>query len=141
MLYTKTTKEAIINTIGAAMESIPGILYVEYQKQYDQDIDKSKCPGLFVNDLRIDKTKMLKDITRNDFTIGLVGFVWAETGENLSTIMNTFLETIKDKLTVDRTWGGTVYTTNIDVIETDGGSKHPQGIFVIMTTVRFFSTE
>lgn len=139
--YVKTTKEAVMTALGAKFSAISGIAFVDYQRVYDQGIDKARCPGVYLNDVRIDKEKLLSDITKNEFTIGVVGFVWAEDDENLATILNTFLESCKDAVISDRSLGGIVYTTNIDVIETDGGNRHPQGMFVMMLLVTFFSSE
>jgi len=140
-IYVKTTKEAIMTALGVKFNAISGIKFVDYQRVYDQGIDKARSPGVFLNDVRIDKEKLLSDITKNEFTIGVVGFVWAEEDENLATILNAFLETCKDAVVSDRRLVGTVYTTNIDVIETDGGNRHPQGVFVMMLLVTFFSSE
>lgn len=141
MTFKKSSKEIIMGKLGTKIGAITGIAYYDYQRQYDQSIDKSKCPGCFINDVRIDKTTILKDITKNVFMVGFVGFVWAEDDENLGTVMNIFIEKIKDALVADRTLDGEIYTITIDVIGTDGGNQHPQGIFVLMTTITFFSAE
>ena len=141
MLVKKSSKEIIITKIGAGVAGIDEIAYSDYQRQYDQSINKSKCPGCFVNDVRVDKQTMLTDITRNTFMVGIVGFEWAEDDENLGTIMNAFIEQIKAVLVADRTLDGEAYTLTIDLIETDGGNRHPQCVFVMMLTVIFYSDD
>jgi len=140
MLIKKSSKETIIQKVGTAISGITGIAYYDFQRRYDQSINKAKCPGCFINDVRIDKVQMLTDIVRNTFMIGIVGFEYAEENEKLGTIMNTFIEQIKTAITVDRTLDGEAYSLTIDVIETDGGNRHPQCVFAIMITVVFYSS-
>ncbi len=139
--YGKGIKEAIMNNLGTAMLAIPGIKFVEYQKVYDSDMIANKCPGCYINDVRIDKEKMLEDVVKNTFQVGVVGFVYALSGQILSTILNTFMEQVKDASILDRTRGGNAYDTKVVLIETDAGSRYPQGMFVVMLEIIFFSSE
>jgi len=139
--YKTATKEAILTNIETAINTIAGIQFVDWQRIYDQGIDKTRCPGCYINDIRTDKTKLLRDITKNEFLVGIVGFVWADEGESLGTVLNTFMEAIKDAVILDRSRNGNAYTTNIEVIETDMGSRHPQGTFAMKLNVIFFSVE
>lgn len=140
--YGKGTKEGIMNYLGTAMNGITGIKFVDYQKVYDAGIKIEKCPGVYLNDVRVDKTKILKDIIKDIFTVGLVGYVHAKQNEKLSTVLNTFMELVKDKIIVDPTYYNyNIYDSRILVIETDAGSRHPQGMFVMMVEVIFFSSE
>jgi len=140
-IYVKTTKELIMQKLGVKFNAISGIQFVDFQRIYNQGITKDRCPGVYLNDVRIDKEKLLSDITKNEFTIGVVGFIHVDDGDDLATSLNTFLEACKDAVIADRSLAGTVYTINIDVIETDGGNRHPQGMFVMMVLVTFFSAE
>lgn len=145
MIYKRGTKEAILLNIETAINAISGIGFVDWQRVYDQSITKDRYPFMFINDVRTDKTKMLKNITKNLFMVGLVGGVWGEevdgVMENLGTKLNTFVESIKDSVIADRTRNGEAYTTNITVIETDAGNRWPQAIFVLMLEIIFFSEE
>ena len=141
MLYKKSSKELIITNLAVAINAISGIKYVDYQRIYDQSVTADKCPGVFINDIRIDKEKILKDITKNTWLVGLVGFVWAEDAENVGTVMNVFMEKVKDATITDRSRDGNAYTTDITTIETDGGNRHPQGVFVVACEIIFFSAE
>lgn len=139
--YGKGTKEEIMNHLGTAMSAITGIKFVEYQKKYDSDMKANKCPGVYINDVRIDKEKILEDVVKNTFQVGIVGFVYALSGQVLSTVLNTFMEQVKDAVIGDRSRGGKAYDTKIILIETDAGSRYPQGMFVVMLSVVFFSDE
>jgi len=139
--YGKGTKEEIMNNLGAAILAITGIKFVEYQKVYDSDMKANRCPGCYINDVRVDKEKILDDVVKNVFQIGIVGFVYARGSEILSTILNTFMEQVKDASIADRTRGGNAYDTKVLLIETDAGSRYPQGMFVVMLEIIFFSSE
>jgi len=144
-LYKRGTKEAILLNLETAINAVSGIGFVDWQRVYDQSITKDRYPFMFINDARVDKVKMLKDITKNTFMVGLVGGVWGEevdgVMENLGTKLNTFSEAVKDAVVADRSRGGEAYTTDISVIETDSGNRWPKAIFVIMLDIIFFSVE
>ncbi len=140
MLVKKSSKETIIQKLGTVIGAISGIAYYDFQRRYDQSINKSKCPGCFINDVRVDKVQMLTDIVRNTFMVGIIGFEYAEDDEKLGTIMNIFIEQIKTAITADRTLSGEAYNLKIDVVETDGGNRHPQCVFAIMITIIFYSS-
>lgn len=143
--YKRGTKEAILLNLETAVNTVSGIQFVDWQRVYDQHLTKDRYPFTFINDVRIDKTKMLKDITKNTFMVGLVAGVWGVevdgVMENVGTKMNTFMEALKDVVIADRSRNGEAYTTNMDVIETDAGNRYPQAIFVIMLDITFFSSE
>lgn len=145
MLYKRGTKEAILLNLETAVNGVSGVSFVDWQRVYDQNLQKDRYPFVFINDVRVDKTKMLKDITKNNFMVGLVAGVWGEETdgvmENMGTKMNTFMEALKDAVIADRSRNGEAYTTNMDVVETDAGNRYPQAIFVIMLTIIFFSAE
>jgi hypothetical protein len=143
--YQKGTKENILLNLETAINAINGIQFVDWQRVYDQSLTKDRYPFIFINDVRTDKTKMLSDITKNEFMVGLVGGVWAEevsgVMENLGTKLNTFVEAVKDAVITDRSRNSNAYTTDITVIETDAGNRWPQAIFVMMLNIIFFSSE
>lgn len=145
MIYKRGTKEAILLNLETAVNGIAGVAFVDWQRVYDQSLQKDKYPFVFINDVRTDKTKLLKDITKNELMVGLVGGVWGieidGVMENCGTKMNTFVEALKDAAIADRSRNGEAYTTNMDVIETDAGNRYPQAIFVIMLNIIFFSSE
>ena len=144
-LYKLSTKEAILLNLETAINGISGISFVDWQRVYDQGITEDRYPFVFINDLRIDKVKMLKNITKNEFMVGLASGVWAVeidgVMENLGTKLNIFMESLKDAVIADRSRNGCAYTTNITTIETDAGNRYPQEIFVIMLNIKFFSKE
>ena len=91
------TKEAILKSLDTAISGIliPKIAYVDWQRSDPTGIDPSRYPGVFINDLRIDRVQLLGDIWKNTYTVALVGFVWAEDDENLGTVLNTFITAVK----------------------------------------------
>ena len=74
MTYKRGTKEAILLNIETAINAVSGISFVDWQRVYDQSITKDRYPFMFINDVRTDKTKMLSDITKNQFIVGLGEF-------------------------------------------------------------------
>lgn len=139
--YGKGTKENILANLGTVLNTISGINFVDYQRMYNSGITKEKYPGVFINDVRTDKDRILKDVVKNMFTVGFVGFVWVDEGEDLSTAMNAFMESVKDKVMLDNTRDSNAYDTRIIVIETDAGSRFPQGVFLLLLEILFFSDE
>ena len=143
--YGFGTKEAILNNLGTELEELTVnavlIKFVEYQRSHFQGASPDKYPGVFVNDVRTDKVKMLSDITRNEFAAALIGFVWAKDSEELSTLVHAWIEAMKDKVIADRTRGSQAYDTEIQAVVTDGGNRHPQGQFIIMINIIYYSQE
>ena len=143
--YGTGTKEAILASLDTAINTVAGIEFVDYQRIWEDGIDYDKCPGVFINDVRTDKKPLLKDIIRNDFSIGLVLIVYVEDDEDLSTKMNEFMELVKAPIMDDpyRKHEGefNAYSTFIAAVATDQGSHHPQGVSVMYLDVRFYSLE
>lgn len=139
--YGTGTKEGILQDIYDNLDGITGIKFVDWQRVYDSSITPDKYPGCFINEIRTDKTKVLKDIVKNIFSIGLACWVYAHSGENLGSKMNTFLSDIKTAIQADSTRDSNAYDTTIDIVQTDAGSRFPQGLFLITMTVIYFSSE
>lgn len=133
------TKEEILKSLDTAISGITGIAYVDWQRSDPTGIDPSRYPGVFINDLRIDRVQLLGDIWRNNYTVALVGFVWAEDDENLGTILNTFITAVKTAVLADITRNSNAYDTDVEIIATDAGSKHPQGEFIMSLLILFYS--
>jgi len=139
--FGKGTKEGVLASLDTAINAVAGIEFVDYQRIWEDGIDYEKCPGVFINDVRTDKKPLLKDIIRNDFSIGLVLIVYVEDDEDLSTKMNEFNEAVKDSIVVDPYREENAYSTFISAVATDQGSHHPQGVSVVYLDVRFYSSE
>ena len=130
--YGFGTKENILSNLESELNEISGINFVDYQRIKYSGVNPEDYPGCFINDVRVDKEWLLKDIVRNTFSVGIAGWIWAEEHENLSTKLNAFVETVKDKVREDPTRSRNAYDTKITMIETDGGSRHPQGLFIMI---------
>ena len=133
------TKEGILTSLDTAISAVSGIAYVDWQRSDPTGIDPDRYPGVFINDLRIDRVQLLGDIWKNTYTVALVGFVWAEDDENLGTILNTFITAVKTAVLDDISRNSNAYDTDIEVIATDAGSKHPQGEFIMSLLILFYS--
>jgi len=133
------SKEAILKSLDVAISAVSGIAYVDWQRSDPTGIDPSRYPGVFINDLRIDRIQLLGDIWKNNYTVALVGFVWAEDGENLGTILNTFITAVKTAVLADISRNSNAYDTDVEVIATDAGSKFPQGEFIMSLLILFYS--
>jgi hypothetical protein len=139
--YGKGTKEGIMQDLYNNINGISGIKFVDWQRVYNTGITPDKYPGCFINEIRTDKTKILKNIIKNIFQVGLVCWVYANQGENLGSKMNTFLGSIKTAVQSDPNRNSNAYDTTIDITQTDAGSRHPQGVFIMTLTVIYFSSE
>ena len=140
-LYAKGSKEGVLTNLYTVINAIEGLKFVDWQRAYNSSINKSRCPGAYINDVRTDKKILLKDITRNDFQVGIVGFVHVDASVDLGTALNTHIINLKTAIMADRQRNDNAYTTNIEIVETDGGNLNPQGVVVIMIKIIYFSTD
>lgn len=149
--YGKGDKNAIMASIATKIRNISGVNFVDYQRAYDTGISPEKFPGAFVNDITEEKKQMLKDVCKNTFTVGIVGWVRAgyildihgvETTveENLWEKMNTFVNAIKSAIEADASHSNNAYNTVISRVRTDAGSRHPVGLFAMVVTVVYFTS-
>jgi len=141
MYYGIGTKENILADLHTQISKISGIQLVDWQRGLQLGPSPEEYPGVFINDFRIDKEKKLKDLYKNSYSVVLVGFVWAEESENLGTVLNTLIKKVQEAVTADPTRDSNAYDTSIVTIATDGGSKHPQGLFVMDLLILYFSEE
>jgi len=133
------SKEGVLTSLDTAISAITGIKYVDWQRSDPTGIDPDRYPGVFINDLRTDRVQLLGDIWKNNYTVALVGFVWGGEGENLGTELNTFITAVKTAVLDDISRNSNAYDTDIEVIVTDAGSKHPQGEFIMTLAILFYS--
>lgn len=139
--YGLGTKEEILADIDTQLRTITGIKFVDYQKTRSSGASADKYPGAFINDVGTDKERLLKDLVRNTFGVSLVCWVWATVDEDLMTVMNAFVEIVKNKVMVDPTRGSKAYDTLIESLRTDGGSRHPQGQTVVNLAIIYYSNK
>lgn len=145
--YGKGTKDTILANIVALINAIasPDVVFVDYQRQYDSGVGPEKTPGAFVNDVTENKQQILKDIVKNNFTVGIVGWVRGETDamgnmENIWSKLDDFVQAILTTLRSDPGLSSQCYKTEITRVETDSGSRFPKGVFVIIVSIVYFST-
>ena len=133
------TKEEILKSLDVAISAITGIKYVDWQRSDPTGIDPDRYPGVFINDLRTDRVQLLGDIWKNNYVVVLVGFVYVDEGQNLGTELKTFITAVKTAVLTDISRNSNAYDTDIEVIVTDAGSKHPQGEFIMTLAILFYS--
>lgn len=139
--YGLGTKTGILTDIETQLNTITDIQFVDWQRVEPAGPDPGDYPGIYINDVAEDKQRLLKDLVRNTFGISLVGWVWAEDDENLGTKINSFAEDIKDKIMTDPNRNENAYDTVIESVNTDGGSRWPQGMVIVNIAVLYFSQE
>lgn len=140
--FGRGDKALIMKNIHDIIEAIPNLANkVDYQRDYAATtITPEKYPGCFVNDIVEDKEQVLGDIFRNTLSVGIVGWLRVEDGENLWAKQNTMAKSILDALMVDVTRGSQAYSTTPTRLTTDFGSRHPIGLFVIVLTIVFYAS-
>lgn len=139
--YGVGTEEAILNDLYVQISSITGINFVDYQRIQASGISPDMYPGCFINAVRTDKKRLLKDIVRNNLAVALVGWVWATDDEDLLTKLNTFINSVRAKVIADPYRNSNALNTAIRSITTDGGSRHPQGQFVTILEIVYFGAD
>ena len=144
--YGLGTKTAIlqdiynkVSTISKANGYNNDISLVDWQRLV-ASANRDDYPGCFINDVRLEKTKLLKDLYKNLFIVELVGFVWDETG-NLETTLNSFIEDVAKAMMSDPTRNNNAFDTVITAVDTDVGTYNPQGAFLMILRIIFFSEE
>lgn len=145
--YGKGTKSAIMAKIASLIDaiSVPDVVFVDYQRQYNSGVGPEKTPGAFVNDVTENKQQILKDIVKNNFTVGIVGWVRGETSldgtmENIWAKIDAFALAVNTAIRSDPGLNSQAYKAEITRVETDSGSRFPKGVFVIIVSIVYFST-
>jgi len=134
-------KEEIFIDLETQLKKIVGIKHTEWQRTDRRGISQHLYPGVFINDLRVDRTQVVKNIWKNIHTIMLVGFVWATEAQNLGTVLNSWIVQMKQKTLADSSRNSNAYDTDVETIVTDGGSYHPQGQCIMSVIVTYFTRE
>ena len=135
------TKEEILANLDTVINTVTGIVFVDYQRIRASGASRDKYPGVYINDAATDKERLLKDLVRNMFGVQLILWVWAAANEDLITKQNAFIDDVKNKVMADLTRGSKAYDTIIESISTDAGSRHPQGMAIINLAIPFYSEE
>jgi len=141
MYYGKGTEVEILQNLYDQIHAISGVKFVDFQRIASSGIDPTRYPGGYINSVRTDKQGLLKDIVRNTFAVAIVGWVWATESQDLITQLNLFINSVKTAIMADTTRGSKALSTAIRSITTDGGSRHPQGQFVFILDITYYSSE
>ena len=140
VFYGKGTKSTIMANLAALIKpGIAGVVFVDYQRDYDTGIGPEKVPGAFVNDIDEAKEQILKDVVKNTLQVGITCWTRAAEGENLWAKLNTFVQAIVTAIRSDPSLTNQAYTATVSRIGTDSGSRHPIGVAVIIVQVIYFS--
>ena len=137
--YGLGTKESILANLKVVLDTVTGIMFVDYQRIRASGASVDKYPGAYINDVATDKTKLLKDVIRNMFGVQLVLWIWAAKDEDLITKQNAFVEAVKTKIVIDLTRNNQAYDTVIESVTTDSGSRHPQAMAIVNMLIVFYS--
>jgi len=144
MYYGLGTAEEILANLYSVLTGITGtwkLEFCDYQRVEASGVNPEDYPGVYINNLRIDKERLLKNLVRNVFTVVLVGWMWASEDGKLATEMNDFIEKVKDTVMLDPYRNSKAYDTQIKIIATDAGSRYPQGQFLLTMEITFYSDE
>lgn len=143
--FAKGSEEGILANLYSVLKTLASpytLNFLDYQRVYPPAGGRPEdYPGIYINSMRIDKVRLLKDIVHNIFTVALVSWWWASDASQLATEMNAFYEAIKDKVMADTTRNSNAYDTIIQSVATDAGSRSPQGQFIIILLIPFWSDE
>lgn len=140
MYYGLGTKEDIFTDLYTQIAAITDIGKVDWQRGVKLGVKLSEYPGVFINFLRIEKQKMLKDLFKNILTVMLVCFVKAGPSEDLGTELNTFINSVETAVLSDPYRDSNAYDTEIQTIALEDGSRHPLGMFIMELVIPFYSS-
>ena len=127
-----TTKDAVVDKLGGDLTSETSDWEVHAQHEdYRGNFTKDQ---VWLNDLKTDRYKLLKDLIRNVLTVSVV-VVKRGVSSDLMDAKNAVNETVYDVLTDDPTWGGLTRNSRVLNTITDGGAYAPKGFAV---TKHFF---
>ena len=137
--YGLGSTEAILDDLYAQIDAIPSVKTVDWQRAKDMGADREKYPGVYINYRDIEKTKLLKDLFKNIFTVILVGWEYVAEDGDLGTAMNTLISNLETAVLADPYRDSNAYDTEIRFIATDAGSRHPQGQLIMDLMIIFYS--
>lgn len=126
MALVYATAEEIGASLVLALK--PGIVgnnaLQRVDRQHAEDFNNAEYPSAFVNDVRREITRVLKDVVRVVHSFDIVVFNRSEEGD-LATKINSLINDTSEALINDPTRGGIAYNTRIIRVVTDGGAYEP----------------
>jgi len=139
--YGLGSEEAIFADLYTQVSTITRLKTIDWQRAARMEADQSRYPGVYINYLDVEKTKLLKDLFENVLSVALVAWVWAGDRENLGTLMNTMIDDLEAAVIADPYRDSNAYDTEIRIVATDGGSQHPQGQVIMNLVITFYSED
>jgi len=141
-----TTEALLMAAIGAAVNPGDGISEVDFQRtDITSNFEKHQ---IWVNWVRVDKTKLLTDLYRNNQLVHVIVVYMGLAVDpevvkvSLATLSAAYLATIQARLALDSTFG-VARDSKIESIMTDGGymsgGSNPKSSAIIGLRVEWYS--
>ena len=131
-----TTKEAIAAKLYDKINAVS-----QFQNRVERqyvEVGTYEYPGVFINDVRETRRRVLKDAVHVVWTALLILYVFDE-GTTLSTTLNSTLASLISAVKADPTLDNLVYNTKIIQVDTDEGFLRPHGVALLTTEVEFLT--
>lgn len=127
-------KETMMARLEANIEAITGMQRVD--RQHYEDFNNYAYPSAFINDIREDRTYILQDVVKVDWSVVVIAFDMSES-ENLDTKLNALTKLVKAKLHSDTTLNSKAYTLTIGGVDTDRGFMFPHCVAIFSLNIMY----
>jgi hypothetical protein len=133
------TPEQIGASLETALKSIVGVNKLQrVDRQHHEDFDNYAYPSGYINDVRRDITRVLKNVLKVVHTFDIIVFGRSEGGD-LATLLNTLMDDSCAAIIADPTRGGIAYNTRVLRTDTDEGFYEPVYVAAIMVEVHYLA--
>ncbi len=137
MALNFATREEVATGIVNAISTVSSLQLVE--RQHQEITDDITYPVAYVNEVREERTRLLKDVIKVDAQFAIVVAGKSDDGSDMSTILNSLVASVSAALLSDLTLGGKVYNLRVTAIDTDEGFLAPYCVGVMTVRVEYYS--
>lgn len=139
MALIYATAEQIGENLRTTMLGIVGVNNPKrVDRQHHEDFNNYAYPSCYINDVRRDITRILKDVILVKHTFDIIIFGRSEGGD-MATLLNSLIDDSCGAIISDPTRGGFAYDTRIIRIDTDEGYYEPVYVAALAVEVYYLA--
>ncbi|MBW2037190.1 MAG: hypothetical protein JRI41_06895 [Deltaproteobacteria bacterium] len=131
------TREEVAVGIVNAISTVSALQLVE--RQHQEITSNVSYPLAYVNEVREERTRLLKDVIKVSAQFAIVVADKSDDGSDMSTILNTLVASVAIALLEDLTLDSKVYNLKVSAIDTDEGFLAPYCVGVMTVRVDYYS--